>query len=130
MDKNKNQEVQVYEASGREIIADPGQAPVVLGDVLKQMGMRGIPISAKELVDQTFVILRAKQFESSFATQDHAWFCLVKLEGSDDLYQTVIGGGAGVEILDAYAQSENSAPLQITLRWNEGGRFGGYYSFE
>lgn len=114
----------------KEIVATPDASPVVWSDFAKKLGIRGIPVSARELVGKTFDIYRAKQFDSSFQMQDHAWYCVVKPLDSDELYSVVLGGGAVVEILDAFAQSGMDAPLRVTLGWKEGGKFSGYYTLE
>lgn len=119
-----------FAGDNREIVAIPDQTPLVWSEFAKSIGLRGTPISAKDLVGTTFDILRAKQFESSFKDQGHAWYCVVRPAETDELFSVVLGGGAVVEILDAFAKSGMIQPLRVTLGWKDGGKFGGYYTLE
>lgn len=119
-----------FASSGNEIIATPDAAPVVWSDFARSIGLRGTPIAAQELVGKTFDILRAKKFDSTFSGQDHAWYCVVRLKDETELLSVTLGGSAVVEILDAFANSGIDAPLRVTLAWNAGGKFNGYYSLE
>lgn len=114
----------------RQIVADASAAPVVLADVLREMGMAGIPVKARELVGHTLIISRAKPFASSFDPTSDAWFVVARDLDTNNDVTTVLGGAAVVEILEAYANHGNGAPLQVKLAWNEGGSFSGYYTFE
>lgn len=114
----------------KEIVANPKEEPIVWRDFARQLGLAGTPISAKELVGTEIDILRAKQFESSFPGQDHAWYCVVRPVGSEELFSVVLGGGAVVEILDAFAQTGMSRAIRVTLGWKDGGKFSGYYTLE
>lgn len=127
-DKNAY-DVTPYERHNAQIIANPEAEPLILGDVLKAMGLSGPRMPAAELRGKTFTILRARPFISSFDANKNAWFCVIKLPGDDDPYTTVLGGSAVVEILQALADAEYDRPLQVTLEWVDGGRFGGYYQF-
>lgn len=113
-----------------QLIANPDSQSVRYADIVKQMMLSGVPISAKQLVDSTFTIIRARQFESSFKEDSHAYFCVIKPEDSPEIYSVVLGGGAVVEVLDAIIASGFSNPLTVTLRFKEGGKFNGYYFFE
>jgi len=110
-----------------QLIADVETEPVMLANVLEQMGMSGPRIPAKELVGHTLTIFRAKPFLSSFNDDAQAWFCVCKDHDTNAQITTVLGGGAVVDILGAYAESGQNRPLTVTLQWIEGGRFGGYY---
>jgi len=127
-DKNMY-DVTPYDAHAAQIVADRDAEPLVIADVLKQMGLSGLRIPATELRGKTFTILRAKPFMSSFDASKDAWFCVILLPDDDDTYTTVLGGEAVVDILAAVAKAEYERPLQVTLEWIEGGRYGGYYQF-
>lgn len=114
----------------REIVATPDQAPLVWSEFAKSIGLRGTPISAQELIGKTFDILRAKRFDSSFEKQSHAWYCVIRPVDTDELYSVVLGGGAIVEIIDAFAKSGMTQPLRFTLGWSESGKYSGYYTLE
>lgn len=104
--------------------------PYPLSDILKQMGLSGPRVPAVNLVDKTFSITGAKPFESSFGKGKHAYFCTCIEQESGEIFTTVLGGGAVVDIIDALANSEFGAPLLVTLRLVKGGRYGHYYTLE
>jgi hypothetical protein len=114
----------------RSIIAMPSQEPVKYSEYVKRAGLAGTPISAEDLVNTEFDILRAKEYPSTFSTQDHVWYCVVRPVGKDELLSVSLGGQAVVEVLDAYSHSDESAPLRVTLRFKTGGKYSGYYYFE
>jgi hypothetical protein len=121
-----------------DIVTNEGKAITTQGDATpldwalfaKQAGLRGTPIAAEELVNKTFDIMRAKQFESSYEGQDHAWFCIVRPVDQDEVFEVTLGGQAVVEILDAYSKSGLQNPLRVKLTYKAGGKFKGYYNFE
>lgn len=105
--------------------------PVSFAQIREEMGIFGTPVETKALVDRTFTIKHAKPFHSSFKEGEHAWYCTVQPSDSTPLLSVVLGGGACVEFLDAYARAGIKRPLTVTLRYAEGaGRFAGYYFFE
>ena len=114
----------------RALVADNTQTVVKLAHVLEEMGLSGEQIPAEDLVDTTFIIRRAKPFQSAFNEGDHAYFCVIAVSDTGELKTTVLGGMAVVEVLDAYIDAGAKAPLEVTLRKMEGGRFGHYYSLE
>ena len=118
---------EIVPVTSSQLIADPDAQPVLLAEVLEQMGMSGPRIPAKELIGHTLTIHRAKPFMSSFNEDNQAWFCVCKDHDTNAQITTVLGGGAVVDILEAYAASGQGRPLTVTLQWIEGGRFGGYY---
>lgn len=130
MSTNQVTPFDLNENEPRQIIANPEKEPVRWIDVMREMGLAGTPIAAKDLIDTTFVILRAKQFESSYKDGEHAWFCVVKPANSIELYSVALGGGAVVEVLDAVSRSTDDRPIEVTLKFREGGKFSGYYYFE
>lgn len=114
----------------REIIASPNLEPVEYSDVARQLGIFVEQVTSKELIDERFVIIRAKQFDSSFKEQEHAYYVVIKRETSTELFGTVLGGAAVVEVLDQLAASNDPRPVRVTLRFKEGGKYNGYYFFE
>lgn len=128
--KNENQLAPLSRPASRQIVADPDAKPLILADVLREMGMAGKPVKAKDLVDHTLVIHRAKPFASSFDPTSDAWFVVALDTDTGEQITTVLGGAAVVEVLEAYSQHGNGAPLQVKLCWNEGGTFNGYYTLE
>jgi hypothetical protein len=116
--------------NGKAITAQSNLEPLDWSQFAKQAGLRGTPIKAEELVNMTFDILRAKQQESSFEGQEVFWFCIVRPVGQDELFETVLGGQAVMEILNAYAKSGIENPLRVTLDFVKGGKYKGYYQFK
>ena len=124
-------QVTANQPARKSMICDPTKEPISYIDVLREMGMAGVQVQAKQLVDKTFVILRAKQFDSSFQDDAHAYFCTIKPLDEAEPYTVVLGGQAVVEVLDAFVAYGSDQPLKVTLRYAEGqGKFSGYYFFE
>lgn len=115
---------------GKAITTQAEAEPLDWSQFAKQAGIRGTPITAEELVGKTFDILRAKKQDSTFEGQDHFWFCIVRPVGQDENFEVVLGGGAVIEVLDAYAKSGLANPLRVSLAFKTGGKFKGYYTFE
>lgn len=114
----------------KAITTESDATPLDWSQFAKQAGLRGTPITAEEMVNKTFDILRAKRQESSFEGQDHFWFCIVRPIEQDERFEVVLGGGAVIEVLDAYAASGMKNPLRVKLGFKTGGKFKGYYTFE
>lgn len=114
----------------REIIVNPDKEPLNYLDIVRNLGIAGTPVPAKNLIDSTFDIIRAKEFDSSFKDGEHAYYCVVKPVDASELYSVVLGGGAVVEVLDMIANSNIDNAIRVTLRFKEGGKFNGYYFFE
>jgi len=111
-------------------VADKTLTVVSLAAMLQEMGLSGPRVPAEQLVDQTFTILRGKPFQSSYNEDAHAWFCVCQEQGGGDVFTTVLGGMAVVDILDALVATGMTNPLEVTLRLVVGGRFGRYYVLE
>lgn len=120
----------VVSSNDMAITTQADAQPLDWSQFAKQAGLRGTPIKAEELVNMTFDILRAKRQESTFEGQEHFWFCIIRPVGQDELFETVLGGGAVMEVLDAYAASGYTSPLRVTLDFKAGGKFKGYYTFK
>lgn len=126
-DNNTNSLALTHEVA---IVANQEKAPVVLAEYLQKMGLTGPRVAAQELIDHEFTILRAKPFASAFKEGAHAWFVVCRDALTDEVFTTVLGGAAIVEILDALANAGFDAPLTVTLKWVPGGKFNGYYTIE
>lgn len=111
-------------------IPDPKAQPVLLNDILSAMGLTGPRIPATELVDHQFDIMSARQFDSAYKEQAHAWFCIGRDVETGELFTTVLGGQAVVDVLDALTHAGLNQPLRVTLRLKAQGRFGRYYILE
>ena len=133
MDKKDEVTGEIIEVSHRPAlvyVANEAQPVISLEKVLNEMGISGPRIAAEQLVDQTFIILRAKPFQSSFNEEAHAWFCVCKDKSTGVVFTTVLGGMAVVDILDALATTGMHNPLEVTLRKVAKGRYGRYYVLE
>lgn len=111
-------------------LPDQNAEPVSMKDVREQAGLPTEQIAAEDLVDRSFLILAAKPFDSSFKAQDHAYYCVIRLDGESKNVATVLGGAAVVETLDVLIRTGLNRPLQVTLRHVQGGKYGGYYTVE
>jgi hypothetical protein len=109
---------------------DRNKDVVELGSILQAMGLNGPRIPADELRDRSFVLLGCKAFQSSFQRDAHAYFCVCSDADTGEVFTTVLGGQACVDVIDALVAQEFDAPLKVTLRWSEGGAFQGYYTLE
>ena len=111
-------------------LADCKKETLPLSKILSEMGLSGPRIPAEQLIDRSFVILRAKPFQSSFNEQAHAWFCVCKDALTNETFTTVLGGTACVDVIDALAAAGMTNPLEVTLRQVSGGHYGRYYVLE
>jgi len=110
--------------------ADRGLKPRKLADVKEQLGEVTQKIKAEQLIDKSFVILSAKAFPSTLKKDSYAYYCECSNPKSGELFATVLGGGAVVEMLDKWCASGLMEPLLVTLRKVSGGRYGRYYVLE
>jgi hypothetical protein len=109
---------------------DKTAEPVDMSYIATQMGISGPRVPAESLVGQTFVILGAKAYQSSFADDRRVYFCVCKDEHTGEIFTTSLGGAAVVDILDSLAAAGINRPVRGTLANNEGGKYGHYYTFE
>jgi hypothetical protein len=114
----------------RSYIADKTQPTVSLTKLLNDMGLAGVRVPASELIDRKFLIVRAKPFQSAYNEEAHAWFCVCIDPDINEVFTTVLGGKAVVDILDALTATGIDNPLEVTLRQVKGGRYGKYYVLE
>jgi len=114
----------------RSYIADKTQPTVSLTKLLTDMGLAGVRVPASELIDRKFLIIRAKPFQSAYNEEAHAWFCVCIDPDVNEVFTTVLGGKAVVDILDALTATGIDNPLEVTLRQVKGGRYGKYYVLE
>ena len=114
----------------RSYIADKTQPTVSLTKLLNDMGLAGVRVPASELIDRKFLIIRAKPFQSAYNEEAHAWFCVCIDPDINEVFTTVLGGKAVVDILDALTATGIDNPLEVTLRQVMGGRYGRYYILE
>jgi len=111
------------------VIANPSLQPITYTDAHEQTGGALLPVSASELIDKTFVIYRAKPFNSTFENGGVAYFCTIRIGDEEDYKTVVIGGKACVDFLHTYARAGFTQPLQVTLKMTnpEAGKAQYYY---
>ncbi len=104
--------------------------PVVLREVLEEMELIGPHVKAEDLKGQTFSIYKAQPFKSMGKKGGNAYFCHCLDQEKAEIFTTTLGGQAVVEMLELYFKHGPGAPIQVTLNWQEGGEFGGYYTLD
>lgn len=109
---------------------DRSLEPYPLKEITHAMGIDGPRRPAQELIDKQFLINAAKPFKSSFNESAHAYFCLCTDVETGELFTTILGGGAVVDLVDAVAASGFDRPLLVTMRWVDRGQNRSYYVLE
>ena len=112
------------------IASDTSLQSVRLKDIRDEVAPQGEQIPAENLVDRPFQILRGKAFGSRFSTDAHAYFVVGVLTDTGELFNTVLGGQAVVEVLDAWSAMARGERLEVVLHKIEGGKYGKYYVLE
>lgn len=90
---------------------------------------QGEHLKTNEIIDQQFILLSMKQYVSNMNEQDYAYHVVGSMVKGKKLFNTTIGGGQPMEVLDAIHKAGILNPIKFTLRWIEGGKYGGYYIF-
>lgn len=112
----------------RDLITRHNDDPVVLGEVLSELGLPSMQVKATDLVGQTFNIVSAAEFDSQFEGQGRVYYCVVKMDKDDNLYSVVFGGMAVIHVLSMYIDAGRGRPLRVTLNFVDQGRHDGYYT--
>jgi len=119
------------EPEGQPLLDAPmDQEPVVLRTVLEELNLIGPHVKAEELKGQTFTIYKAQPFASMGEKGGNAYFCHCTDMEKAEIFTTTLGGQAVVELLELYFVHGPGAPIQVTLNWNEGGEYGGYWTID
>lgn len=106
-----------------------GVEPVVLKQAMEEAGLAVEPTPAENLVDTEIVITGAKRFKSAYPdSKVDPYFVRGYVKESGEVFASVFGGQAVVEVIEAYIGTGSNRPLQCVLRENEGGQFGRYYT--
>lgn len=113
-----------------EMFADMNVKPVDLKKEMEKMGLIAQHIKAKQLIGETFIIFKAKPFNSRFDTENEPYFCHCTDVNHTEVWTTTLGGQAITELLKAYIDKGPGKPIKITLGWVEGGAYDGYFVFE
>lgn len=110
--------------------ADEMNEPIGISELLAQTGALSEMVKAELLKDETFFIIAMNPFESRFEGQGHAYHCICKETLDGDYFRTVLGGTAIVRHLDAICEMGLTNPIRVTLKFIDGGKYGGYYTLE
>lgn len=110
--------------------AKPNNVPINIADILAETGEAAELIPAENLKDKTFHIVRMNRFRSRFEAQDYAYHCVCSEVLGEDFFRTVLGGEAVIKHLNLICELGITNPIRVTLRYVEGGRYGGYYVLE
>lgn len=81
----------------------------------------------KDILNRPFIILEMKPFTSSFAGQEEVFHCYCQDAETNQLFRTVIGAGAIVDILSRAYHAGVKSGLKLEIGWVQGGAYGGYY---
>lgn len=116
---------------GQEWDADNKAKPTSLVKVLQELKIIAPHQDAKDLVDTTFLVRRARAVESDQSPGSHYYFCECVDPDTGEKFTTTLGGQIITEYIDAYISSGQTAPIEITLKFAAGkGQFEGYYFVE
>lgn len=130
-----------------------GDTPVVSWkQVAERLNPQGVPIEAKQMIDQTFTVIRMKPYASQFKGVRDVVYWVVAVTDDGQMVNFTLGGQAVCDVLDViqtmideYKDAYNHGDVgrmkeleqqgatsffRFTLKWNEGGQAGGYYYFE
>lgn len=126
------QEEQIYqqELPGQGFEANLTLPSMPLKDIIDDIAPSGVKVSAESLIGETFTLVRAKTFLSRFSGQHHCYYVVGCDEKTGELFNTVLGGSAVVDVLDALTRAKRSEPISVTLNWVKGGQYKGYYTLE
>lgn len=104
--------------------------PMVWAKIREEIAPQGVNLETNELVDKKFTLLRMKRFTSRFEGQEYAYFVVGKDSEDGELFNTVLGGGQPIEVLDAIYNAGIENPIEFVLSWHAGGQYGGYYTLD
>lgn len=112
------------------MFADMNKKPIDLRKEMEELGLFAPHIKAKELIGETFIIFKAKPFESKYEQEYSPYFCNCTDLKHTEVWTTVLGGQAVTELLSKYIALETGKPIKVTLGWVEGGSHDGYFTIE
>lgn len=104
--------------------------PVAWAKIREEIAPQGVKLETNELIDQKFVLLRMKRFNSKFEEQEYAYYVVGTTSDDGELFNTVIGGIQPMEVLDAIYNASLERPIEFILKRHEGGAYGQYYTLE
>lgn len=108
-------------------VFDDTTTPIDAGALLERVGLNAPRIKAGELLEHGFVIGYCRKFDSDMNKRGYAYFCVIKLDGSDELNTTVLGANTVVDFLDLCTLKAPGHPIHMTISRVDGGKYGKYY---
>ncbi len=103
-----------------------------LSQAKKDLGLEHPIVPARSLDGETFLLIGAKPFESSYENQEeNPYFCDCFNEADEEYFSVVLGGAQPVEIISRYIAAGAPVPIRVTLNFHEGkGKYVGYYTLD
>lgn len=117
-------------SDGKRYAEAESKAPMKAGDLPGNSPFEGEQIKAADLIGKSFLIIRVRRMTSTKGKKggpDHFYLVQAKMLESGQVFSTLLGGVAVVQVIDAWTEVVNRGPLQVTLEQIEGGEFGKYY---
>ena len=118
----QNESIIPFEANSELQVVD-------LVSELTRLGLIAPKIPAKELAGREFVIRYAKQFMSSYDKDRHCYFVKGEDPATGEVFTTVLGGQAIVDVIDLLVSAGFDNPLLVKLEYVKQGSHDGYYQF-
>jgi hypothetical protein len=113
MAKNKDEIVPLHEDQFNLLDTD---APVLDANlILANAGLTAPRVAADDLRNRQFVIRYYKQFETAKNKRGYAYFCVVMLEDTGEIYTTVLGGDNVVDFLDTAKAVAPKRPIRMLI---------------
>ena len=117
---NNNNNNNMSARSRGQYIADPNAEVIPFDEIQAAMGMHGERVPAGDLVGKTFDIIRAKPFRSAKFEGKTAYFCVIRVDGSEEDNTVILGGVAIIESIADIVSMGLVNPVRVTLLRNEG----------
>lgn len=96
--------------------------------MLDEAGFNAPKISLAQLSNKPFVIRWFNSFNSSYQDGAKVFHCICRDYESGNLFRTIIGCKAGVEILEQAEKIGRRSGLKLTFEYVTGkGKYAGYY---
>lgn len=130
--KTNSEKVLAQVEERNDWLLDTYDNAVDLSELKKQYDIEYPHVKANEIVGQTFIIVGAKTFPSSFEGQDYdPYFVTCFDEANEEYFTTVLGGEQPSKLLSTLIALDVNVPPRVTLNFHEGsGKFGGYYTLD
>jgi len=125
-----DKELALSEPTQPDMFVASEDKPIVLRDEMEALGLLAPHMKPKDLVGETFIIFKAKTFKGKGDPEFDPYFCHCTDLDRKEVWTVVLGGQAVTPILAGYIATGVNKPIQVTLGWEEGGAYGGYFTLE